>query len=82
MLLSMLYRNPGVPTLEGAFFEALVKAGAISEDNSDDHQKVRTVYFASQPDPTLIFTCFRSGCPALHAQTQAYTPPTMSCRSR
>lgn len=34
-------RNPGIPTLEGAVFQSLVKAGAISPDNADDHQKVR-----------------------------------------
>ncbi|KAK4048363.1 tRNA pseudouridine synthase 1 [Microbotryomycetes sp. JL221] len=32
--------NPGVPTLEGTIFEALIKAGAISEDNATDHAKV------------------------------------------
>lgn len=35
------YSNPGIPTLEGTVFEALIKAGAISADNADDHQKVR-----------------------------------------
>ncbi|GAA5968931.1 hypothetical protein JCM11641_000783 [Rhodosporidiobolus odoratus] len=32
--------NPGTPTIEGEFFKALVKAGAISEDNSVNPQKV------------------------------------------
>ncbi len=30
-------------TIEGTLFEALVKAGAVSEDNSDDATKVRVV---------------------------------------
>jgi tRNA pseudouridine38-40 synthase len=32
--------NPGVSTIEGAIFDALVKAGAVSADNSDNPQKV------------------------------------------
>jgi len=36
-----VYSNPGQDTIEGEVFKALVKAGAISEDNSNNHQKVR-----------------------------------------
>lgn len=36
-----MYSNPGQDTIEGEVFKALVKAGAISEDNSNNHQKVR-----------------------------------------
>lgn len=32
--------NPGQDTIEGEVFKGLVKAGAISEDNSTNHQKV------------------------------------------
>ncbi|GAA5834760.1 hypothetical protein JCM11251_003656 [Rhodosporidiobolus azoricus] len=32
--------NPGQPTIEGEFFKAFVKAGAISEDNASNPQKV------------------------------------------
>ncbi|KAM0787434.1 hypothetical protein ACM66B_003515 [Microbotryomycetes sp. NB124-2] len=32
--------NPGMPTLEGTIFEAMIKAGVISDDNADDHAKV------------------------------------------
>ncbi|GAA5901683.1 hypothetical protein JCM6882_006039 [Rhodosporidiobolus microsporus] len=32
--------NPGQPTIEGAFFESFIKAGAISEDNATNPQKV------------------------------------------
>ncbi|GAA5904400.1 pseudouridine synthase family protein [Sporobolomyces salmoneus] len=32
--------NPGTETIEGEVFKGLVKAGAISEDNSTNHQKV------------------------------------------
>ncbi|GAA6021610.1 hypothetical protein JCM11491_001236 [Sporobolomyces phaffii] len=32
--------NPGQDTIEGEVFKGLVKAGAISEDNSNNHQKV------------------------------------------
>lgn len=35
-----LCRNPGVKTIESEVFEACVKAGAISEDNSDNVNKV------------------------------------------
>jgi tRNA pseudouridine38-40 synthase len=30
----------GAQTIEGDLFTALVKAGAVSADNSDDHRKV------------------------------------------
>ncbi|KAK4684269.1 tRNA pseudouridine38-40 synthase, partial [Tremellales sp. Uapishka_1] len=30
----------GAKTIEGTFFEALIKAGAVSADNSNDHRKV------------------------------------------
>lgn len=33
-------RNPGVETIEGTIFKAMVQAGAISADNSDSPQKV------------------------------------------
>lgn len=33
-------RNPGVKTIESEVFDACVKAGAISEDNSDNVNKV------------------------------------------
>jgi hypothetical protein len=44
----LVYRNPGIPTLEGAVFQSLVKAGAISPDNADDHQKVRPALDTSE----------------------------------
>lgn len=33
-------RNPPLKTIEGDLFDALVKAGAISKDNSNDPKKV------------------------------------------
>lgn len=42
-MLTLPRRNPGIPTLEGVVFQSLAKAGAISPDNADDHQKVRRV---------------------------------------
>ncbi|KAJ1655349.1 tRNA pseudouridine synthase 1 [Dispira simplex] len=35
--------NPGSKTIEGELFQALVKAGAVSQDNADDHKKVSLV---------------------------------------
>ena len=37
---SGLQINPGTKTIEGAFFDAFVAAGAVSADNSDDPRKV------------------------------------------
>lgn len=36
----MSNRQPHVKTIEGTLFDALVKAGAVSEDNADDPVKV------------------------------------------
>jgi len=36
-------RNPGTETIEGEVFKAFAKAGAISEDNSSNPQKVRSL---------------------------------------
>ena len=41
LLLFPRHRNPGVPTIEQEVFDACVKAGAISADNSDNVNKVR-----------------------------------------
>lgn len=35
-----LHRQVDVPTIEGTLFEALTKAGAVSDDNADDAKKV------------------------------------------
>ncbi|KAJ1968556.1 tRNA pseudouridine synthase 1 [Dispira parvispora] len=35
--------NPGSKTIEGELFQALIKAGAVSQDNADDHKKVSLV---------------------------------------
>ena len=41
MSLILILSQPGCArTIEGEFFQALVKAGAVSADNSDDHRKV------------------------------------------
>jgi hypothetical protein len=37
-------RNPGVKTIESEVFDACIKAGAISEDNSDSVNKVSRGY--------------------------------------
>lgn len=38
--LFLAYSNPGFDTIEGEVFKACVAAGAISEDNSVNPQKV------------------------------------------
>lgn len=35
--------QPDVRTIEGVLFDALVKAGAVSQDNADDPVKVRVL---------------------------------------
>jgi tRNA pseudouridine38-40 synthase len=35
------YSQTSAKTIEGELFQALVKAGAISQDNADDAKKVR-----------------------------------------
>ena len=37
----MDYSNPNAKTIEGDLFKAMVQAGAVSKDNSDDIKKVR-----------------------------------------
>ncbi|ORY24576.1 pseudouridine synthase [Naematelia encephala] len=39
-LLTLFSQPDGAKTIEGEFFAALVKAGAVSSDNADDHRKV------------------------------------------
>ena len=34
------YSQPDVRTIEGVLFEAMVKAGAVSQDNANDPAKV------------------------------------------
>ena len=36
----MRSQTHGSKTIEGDFFDALVKAGVVSADNADDHRKV------------------------------------------
>lgn len=38
------YSQPDVRTIEGVLFEALVKAGAVSQDNANDPAKVLHSY--------------------------------------
>jgi tRNA pseudouridine38-40 synthase len=40
ILLPFSQKDPSVKTIEGILFEAFVKAGAISKDNSNDSNKV------------------------------------------
>lgn len=38
--MTVVFRQPKVRTIEGVLFNAMVKAGAVSEDNADDPVKV------------------------------------------
>jgi tRNA pseudouridine38-40 synthase len=35
-----LHSQPNIRTIEGVLFDAMVKAGAVSQDNADDPVKV------------------------------------------
>lgn len=45
--LTIVRSNPGVKTIESEVFDACIKAGAISEDNSDNVNKVIKEYYVS-----------------------------------
>ena len=64
--------DPNVRTIEGVLFDALIKVGAVSQDNSDNPTKV------SRTCATCLTQAhereeFRSSSAAPHGRTQAYT---------
>ena len=59
-------------TIEGVLFDALIKVGAVSQDNSDNPTKVSWTCAMSLTD-TYEREAFRSSSAALRGRTQAYT---------
>jgi hypothetical protein len=49
-----MQRNPGCKTIEGDLHTALVKAGGIAAENSDDFAKVGRILSRSEVDSRLI----------------------------
>ena len=47
LLVRISARQPGVKTIEGVLFEALVRAGAVSQDNADNPSKVNRFLYPS-----------------------------------
>ena len=45
LLISCFLSQPDVKTIEGVLFNALVKVGAVSQDNADNPTKVNTPIF-------------------------------------
>ena len=73
-------RNPGIKTVEGAVFQAMVDAGAISADNSDSPQKVR--FYVSSLSTRLTESAYRLVSHAQQGRTRESTPPSTSSPSR
>jgi len=46
---SFSQKDKSLKTIEGILFEALVKAGAVSQDNADDASKVSFLFLPSSP---------------------------------
>ncbi|KZW01266.1 pseudouridine synthase [Exidia glandulosa HHB12029] len=80
-----MQRQVGVPTIEADFFDALVKAGAISEDNADDpvksqlHRAARTdagVHAAGNV-VSIKMSPDVPGVPDLVAHINGFLPPSI-----
>lgn len=64
------WHQKDVRTIEGVLFDALVKVGAVSKDNSDNATKVWSARSSGPCSHKLILAC-RSTSTALREQTQA-----------
>lgn len=69
--MTVLHSQKDVPkTIEGTLFNALVRAGAVSEDNADAAAKVCASFRTYALPLTTIYRCHSA---VQHAQTQAST---------
>lgn len=73
-------RNPGIKTVEGAVFQAMVDAGAISADNSTAPSKVR--FDCRFRSTTTNHDALRSVSHAQQGRTQECTQLSTSSLSR
>lgn len=63
--------QPNVRTIEGVLFDALVRAGAVSNDNADDPTKVLP---CSHPLVVKLNAIYRSVSDEPLEQMRAFTP--------
>ena len=74
------FRQPNVRTIEGVLFSAMVKAGAVSQDNADDPVKV-SLSLLPPPPPSPLTLNMQANCVHCHIFFNLSTGRACTCGS-